>query len=174
MQAAATLTRDTSQPSVDTLAWRVCRRAGRKLLLSPWTWVMAAVVVSLALVANARLLQAPTALATPPRDAADRYVQALETGDVDTFLASLSPEARTALAVLGRSTGAAGSPAERRAARTVLAQDHVDRYTRLGQHQTEDGSFVVYAIERDTSDGTHTLPLVVWLDHNGQVVRATT
>lgn len=173
MQAAATLTRDTSQPSLGTVAWRVCRRAVRNLLLSPWTWILAAAVVSLALVANVGLLQVPTALAAPPRDAADRYVQALQTGDVDTYLASLSPEARTALAVLGRSAGAAGSPAERRAARTVLAQEHIDRYTRLGQHQTGDGSFVVYA-ERDTSDGTHTLPLVVWLDHNGQVVRATT
>src|ERR1044071_101414 len=115
MQAAATLTRDTSQPSLGMVAWRVCRRAVRKLLLNPWTWLIAAVVISLALVANVRLLPAPTALAAPPGDAADRYVQALQTADVDTFLASLSPEARTALAVLGHSTGAAGSAAERRA-----------------------------------------------------------
>jgi hypothetical protein len=67
-----------------------------------------------------------------------------------------------------------GSTAERRAARVVLARDHIDRYSRIGQRPTEDGSFVVYAVERHAADGTHTVPLVVWLDRSGQVVRATT
>jgi hypothetical protein len=171
MESAGTL---TSQTTTAAIAWRVVCRALRKLLLSPSTWILGALVVSLALVAGVRSLQSSLALASPAHDSADRYVQALQTGDVDTFLASLSPEARTELGILGRMAGAAGSPAERRAARAVLARDHIDRYTRLGQHATEDGSFVVYSIERDASDGTHTLPLVVWLDQNGQVVRATT
>ena len=113
------------------------------------------------------------AFASPSRDAADRYVQALQTGNVDTFLASLSPDARTKIGILGRFTGAPGSQAERRAAQVVLAQDHIDRYTRLGKHPSEDGSFVVYAIERDATDGTHATPLVVWLDRDGRVLRST-
>jgi hypothetical protein len=171
MHAAGTL---TNHPSAGTLAWRVLCRAGRKLLLSPWTWLIVAGVVALALVANVRVLQAAMPLAAPTQDTADRYVQALQTGDVDTFLATLSPEARTELGVLGRFTQASGSPAERRAARVILARDHIDRYSRLGKHSTEDGSFVVYAVERDAANGTHTLPLVVWLDRDGQVVRTTT
>src|SRR5919202_6753941 len=147
MGAAATLMKQAHPAAPTTIAWRVFRRTLRKLLSSPWTWAIAAVVIGLAVLANVRVLQAPMALASPPRDAADRYVQALQTGDVDTFLASLSPEARTELGVLGRFAGANGSPAERRAARVVLARDHIDRYSRLGQHETEDGSFVVSAIE---------------------------
>ncbi|MDQ6672048.1 MAG: hypothetical protein M3069_15120 [Chloroflexota bacterium] len=150
------------------------RRAVRKLLLSPSTWLLTALVASLFVVVNGHLPQTPMALASASRDAADRYVQALQTGNVDTFLASLSPDARTQLGILGRFTGAPGAQAERRAAQVVLAQDHLDRYTRLGQHPTEDGSFVVYAVERDATDGTHTTPLVVWLDRNGQVARTTT
>ena len=169
MLAAASLTRNTSRPTPGTIVWRVLQRAVRKLLLSPSTWIIAAVTVSLALVANVRVLQ--STLAAPTRDAADQYVEALKTGDVDAFLATLSPEAQTDLRVLGRFIGPPGTPAERRAAQTVVARDHIDRYTRLGQHTTQDGSFVVYAVERDTPDGTHAHPLVVWLDHNGQVLR---
>lgn len=57
------------------------------------------------------------------------------------------------------------TPAERRAARSVVARDHIDRYTRLAEHSAEDARFVVYAVERDASDGIHTQPLVVWLEN---------
>jgi hypothetical protein len=145
----------------------------RKTVLSPSTWILAAVSVSLVVLLNGRLLQAPLAMAASPRDAADQYVQALQTGNVDGFLASLAPQARSELGTLGRVGGIPGSQAERRAARMVLAHDHIDRYTRMGQHPTEDGSFVVYAVERDAADGTHTTPLVVWLDRDGHVVHTT-
>ena len=171
MLASAALTRTTLQSTAVTIAMRVLRRLIRKVLLSPSTWIILAVAVSLAIVANLRTFQ--STVAAPARDAADQYVEALKSGDVDTFLASLSPDARTALGVFGRYIGPPGTPAERRAARTVVARDHIDGYTRLGQHSTEDGSFVVYAVERDASDGTHTQPLVVWLDQSGHVVRTT-
>ncbi|HET6319112.1 MAG TPA: hypothetical protein VFG86_21875 [Chloroflexota bacterium] len=74
-------------------------------------WIILALSVSLALVANVRVLQSPFAA---PRDAADQYVDALKTGDVDAFLASLAPEARTELAVLARFISQPGTPAERR------------------------------------------------------------
>ena len=171
MLAAPALTRNTSQPTAAAIALRVLRRLVRKVLLSPSTWIILAIAVSLAMVANVRTLQ--STLAAPARDAADQYVEALKSGDVDAFLASLSPDARTELGVFGRYMGPPSTPAERRAARTVVARDHIDRYTRLAQHSTEDGSFVVYAIERDTPDGAHTQPLVVWLDQNGHVVRTS-
>ena len=170
MQAAATL---NWKPSPAEIGLRVLRRATRKLALSPVTWLLAAVALSLLLVMNGRLLAAPLAFATPSKDAADRYVQALQSGDIDAFLSSLAPEARTQLGAAGRHTGLASSQAERRAARFVLAEEHIDRSTRLSQHATQDGSFVVYAIERDAADGTHTIPLVVWLDQDGHVVRST-
>ena len=169
MQAAATF----EEPGAGEVAVRVLRRAVRKLALSPTTWLVLALMIGALVVANGRLLQAPLVLAAPSKDAADQYVQALQSGNVDQFLATLSPEARAALDTVGRFAGLPGTQAEQRAARIVLAQDHIDGYTRLGQHATEDGSFVVYAIERNASDGTHTTPLVVWLDHDGHVVRST-
>src|SRR6059058_4470160 len=115
--------------SAGEVAARVLRRAVRKLPLSPSTWLLSAVVAVPFVVVNGHLPQTPMAFASPSRDAADRYVQALQTGNVDTFLASLSPYARTKIGILGRFTGAPGSQAERRAAQVVLAQDHIDRYT---------------------------------------------
>ena len=44
---------------------------------------------------------ATPALAVPSKDAADQYVQALQTGNVDQFLASLAPQARTDLDAVG-------------------------------------------------------------------------
>jgi hypothetical protein len=170
VQAAATL---NWEPSPGDIAIRVLRRAARKLALSPITWLLIAVTLALLVAVNGRTLTAPLALASPSKDAADTYVQALRSGDVDAFLSSLAPQARTQLRAVGRFAGVPSSQAERRAARVVLAQDHIDRYTRLSQHQTEDGSFVVYAIERDAADGTHTIPLVVWLDQDGHVVRSS-
>lgn len=171
MHATATL---NWEPTPGRIAIRVLRRAIRKFALSPMTWlVVVAALVGFAIV-NGRALLAPLALAAPPKDAAETYVQALQNGDIDQFLSSLAPEARTALSAVGRFAGQPRSQAERRAARVVLAQDHIDGYTRLGQHATEDGSFVVYAIERDAADGKHSTPLVVWLDHDGHVVRSTT
>lgn len=82
--------------------------------------------------------------AAPPSDAADHYVRALQTGDVHVFLASLSPEARAGLVLAARRS--------------------------FGQHQTAEGSFVVYAAERDTSAGTQSYPLIVWLDRDGRVL----
>jgi hypothetical protein len=161
VQAAATF----SEPGAGDIAVRVLRRAVRKLAPSPTTWVILALAITPLVVANG--------LAAPPKDAADRYVQALQTGNVDQFLATLSPEARADLDAAGRFVGRPRTQAEQRAARIVLAQNHIDGYTRLGQHATEDGSFVAYAIERNASDGTHTTPLVVWLDQDGHVLRST-
>jgi hypothetical protein len=166
VQAAATF----SEPGAGEIAVRVLRRAVRKLALSPTTWVIFALAITALVVANGRT---SLALASPSKDAADQYVQALQTGNVDQFLASLSPEARAELDAVGRFAGLPRTQAEQRAARIVLAQNHIDGYTRLGQRATEDGSFVVYAIERSASDGTHTTPLVVWLDRDGHVVRST-
>ena len=170
MQAAATL---EWQPGPGRIAIRVVRRATRKIALSPMTWVLVMAAVLAFVVVSGRMLLAPHALAAPSKNAADTYVQALQTGNVDAFLSSLAPEARTQLSAIGRFASPPSSQAERRAARIVLAQNHIDRYTRLGQHTTENGSFVVYAIQRDGADGTHTTPLVVWLDEDGHVVRST-
>ena len=170
MQAAATL---KWQPGPGWIAVRVVRRATRKIVLSPMTWVLVVAAVAAFVVVNGRVLLAPLALAAPPKDAADTYVQALQTGNVDAFLSTLAPDAHNQLSAIGRFATDPTSQAERRAARIVLAQDQIERYTRLGQHTTKDGSFVVYAIERDGADGTHTTPLVVWLDEDGHVVRST-
>jgi hypothetical protein len=169
VQAAATF----REPGAGEIAVRVLRRAVRKLALSPTVWLILALAIGALAVTNLRFFQAPLAIASPSKDAADQYVQALQTGNVDQFLVTLSPDARAELEAVGRFAGLPRTQAEQRAARIVLARNHIDGYTRLGQHASEDGSFVVYAIERNASDGTHTTPLVVWLDQDGQVVRST-
>jgi hypothetical protein len=101
-------------------------------------------------------------------------VESPQTGNADGSLAPCLRKHVPKLARDGRFIGSGPrSLSERRAAERVLAQDHVERYTRLGQHMTENGSFVVYAVEQDASDGTHTMPLVVWLNRDGRVLRST-
>jgi len=159
---------------VGDIGRRVLVRAARSIIRSPFTWLIAALAAALVVVEMGNPLVAALTPGVAHQDAADVYLESLKTGNVDGFLSTLSPQARTALAMVGRFTGAsARSLAERRAAERVLAQDHVDRYTRLGQHSTEDGSFVVYAVEQDAADGTHTGPLVIWLDRDGRVLRST-
>jgi len=161
------------QPFGSGVGRRVLVRAVRSIIRSPFTWLIAVVAVAMVVVEIGNPLRATLPVVTRT-DAADRYLESLQTGNVDGFLSTLSPEARTELAMAGRFTGPGPrSLSERRAAQRLLAQDHIDRYTRLGQHTTEDGSFVVYAVEQDAADGTHTTPLVVWLDRDGRVLRST-
>jgi hypothetical protein len=152
----------------------VARRAVQLTLRSPSTWLMLGLAVALLVIAGAVTPARPRwPLSAPAPDRADRYVESLKTGNVDNFIGALAPEARTQLALAGRIAGAPGSQAERRAAQHVVAQERIDRFTRLGQHQTSDGSFVAYAVERDAPDGTHAWPLIVWLDAEGRVLRTT-
>jgi hypothetical protein len=137
------------------------------------TWLIAMLAAGMVVIEIGNPLRVMTPIVSRA-DTADRYLESLRTGNVDGFLSTLSSEARTKMAMAGRFTGSGPrSLSERRAAQRVLAQDHVDRYTRLGQHATENGSFVVYTVEQDAADGTHTTPLVVWLDRDGQVLRST-
>jgi hypothetical protein len=152
---------------------RVLVRAVRGIIRSPYTWLLTLLGAGIVVIEIGNPLRITTPVVAHA-DAADQYVESLQTGNVDGFLSTLSSEARAELAMAGRFTGSGSrSLAERRAALRILALDHVDRFTRLGQHATESGSFVVYAVEHDAADGTHTTPLVVWLDRAGRVVRAT-
>jgi len=152
---------------------RILVRAVRGIIRSPYTWLIAVLGVGIVVIEIGNPLHLMTPFVSRV-DAADQYVESLQSGNVEGFLSSLSPEARTELAMAGRFAGSAlRAQAERRAAERVLAQDHVDRYARLGQHATENGSFVVYAVEQDAADGRHTMPLVVWLDRDGRVLRST-
>ncbi len=170
METAQTL---ESQGFAAGVRRRILVRAVRGIIRSPYTWLIAILGAGVVVIEIGNPLHVMTPVVSRA-DAADEYVESLQTGNVDGFLSTLSPEARTELAMAGRFTGSAlRAQAERRAAQRVLAQDHVDRYARLGQHATENGSFVVYAVEQDAADGTHTTPLVVWLDRDGRVLRST-
>lgn len=170
MEAAQTL---DNQALARGVGRRILVRALRSVIRSPYTWLIAVLGAGIVVIQIGNPLHVLTP-AVGRADAADQYVESLQTGNVDGFLSTLSPEARTELAMASRFSGSGPrSLAERRAAQRVLAQDHVDRYTRLGQHTTENGSFVVYAVEQDAADGTHTTPLVVWLDRDGRVLRST-
>ena len=120
-------TAHSSGATAGALAVRVAHRAVRMIVLSPWTWMLAAVAIGLALVTNVRLVQAPLALAASSRDAADQYVQALQTGNVDDFLASLSPGRRTELSNsgAGRAADAEQHVAEQSAQRAPLERQLV-------------------------------------------------
>jgi hypothetical protein len=170
VEAAQTL---ENQALARSIGRRILVRTARSVIRSPYTWLIAILAAGMVVIEIGNPLRVMTPIVSRG-DTADRYLESLQTGNVDGFLNTLSSEARTELAMAGRFSGAgARSLSERRAAQRVLAQDHVDRYTRLGQHATENGSFVVYAVEQDAADGTHTTPLIVWLDHDGRVLRST-
>jgi len=154
------------------VARRILVRAVRSVLLSPYTRLLVPVAAALFAIESGNPLQViPPVVAR--QDAAHRYLESLQTGNVDSFLSTLSTEARTELAMASRFSGSGPrSLAKRRAAQRVLAQDHVDRFTRLRQPASDNWSCVVYAVEQDAADGTHTTPLVVWLDRDGRVLRS--